>query len=186
MPLRRKKTFVVFREAGKLGPYDERPMLPDDVHLQICLSRNDRPQPFFLICEKDTLLAVFSGIGKVEFRGTNVAWFPLAPGDHVYVPAGAPTRLVPDTESVIMRYKAREPGLEGVAWYCEGCNAELYRHVFDTRVTYPQAGYLAGTAAFNAHEDRRRCGRCQTIHPNVDVSGYRWEELLADLRDSNP
>lgn len=35
MPLRRKKTFVVFKEAETVGPYDERPMLPDDVHLQI-------------------------------------------------------------------------------------------------------------------------------------------------------
>src|SRR5688572_23518867 len=116
MPLQRKKTFFVFREAPKLGPYDERPMLPDDVQTQIHLSRNDRPQPFYLICEKDTIVAVFSGTGKIDMRLTSVRWFPLEPSDHVYVPAGVATRLVPATESVIMRYKAREPGLEAVAW----------------------------------------------------------------------
>lgn len=183
MPLKRKKTFRVFREAKKLGPYDERPMLPADVQLQIFLSRNDRPQPFFLICEKDSLLMVFSGTGRVEFKHTSVHWFPLAPADHVYVPAGAATRLLPETESVIMRYKAREAGLEGVAWYCERCGGELHRHVFDTAQTVPQAGYLAGTQAFNADEALRRCGTCAAVHPSVDLEGYRWEQLAADLRE---
>lgn len=180
MPLRRKKTFIIPREAGQLGPYDERPMLPDDVHMQVYLSRNDRPQPFFLICEKDTVLAVFSGTGNVEFRGTSVNAYALEPGDHVYVPAGTPTRLVPTTESVILRYKAREPGLEGVAWYCDACHGELARRVFDTRVTHAQAGYLDGVRWFNADAQRRSC-RCGWQHPAVDLSPYRWEQLAADL-----
>jgi mannose-6-phosphate isomerase-like protein (cupin superfamily) len=183
MPLPRKKTFVVFKEAGKLGPYDERPMLPDDVGLQICLSRNDHPQPFHLICEQDTLIAVFSGTGKVEIKLTGINYFLLAPGDHVYVPAGTPTRLVPETECVIMRYKAREPGLEGVAWYCESCGDELFRHVFDTRETYPQEGYLAGIRAFNADEHRRHCEACDVVHPTIELGPYRWEQLAAQLRE---
>lgn len=182
MPLRRKKTFVVYREAKKLGAYDERPMLPDDIHIQVCLSRNDHPQPFFLICGKDTLLISFSGAGKVEFKGTGVHYFPLEPGDHVYVPAGTATRLVPETESVIMRYKAREPGLEAVAWYCEGCEAELYRYVFDTAETFAQEGYLAGSAAYNEDPARRRCSACEREHPAVDLAGYRWEALAEQLR----
>jgi mannose-6-phosphate isomerase-like protein (cupin superfamily) len=183
MPLPRKKTFVVFKEAEKLGPYDERPMLPDDVHLQICLSRNAHAQPFHLICEQDTLIAVFSGTGKVEFKQTGVTYFPLEAGDHVYVPAGAPTRLLPETESVIMRYKPREPGLEGVAWYCESCGEELFRHVFDTRETFPQEGYLAGSRAFNEDENRRRCAACDAVHPPVDLAPYRWEQIAAQLRE---
>lgn len=181
MTLRRKKTFVVYREANKLGAYDERPMLPDDIQIQLYLSRNDHPQPFFLVCEKDTMLVSFSGAGKVEFKDTGVLYFPLEPGDHVYVPAGAPTRLVPDEESIIMRYKPREAGLEGVAWYCEGCGAELHRHVFDTADTYPQEGYLAGTRAFNASEELRTCS-CGAVHPAVELGRYRWEQLAADLR----
>ena len=183
MPLRRKKTFIVFREAEKAGPYDERPMLPDKVQTQVCLSRNDHPQPFFLICAKDTLLAVFSGTGRVEFKHTGVLHFPLVPGDHVYIPAGAPTRVLPQTECVLLRYKAHEPGLEAVAWYCEGCDAELHRHVFDTATTYPQEGYLAGCRAFNADEALRSCEGCGWQHPQIDLAPYRWEQLAAQLRE---
>jgi hypothetical protein len=182
MPLPRKKTFVLAREASKLGPYDERPMLPDTSGTQVCLSRNDRQQPFFLICEKDTLIVTFAGTGKIEFKDTGVNYFPLEPGDHIYVPGGAPTRLTPDTECLIMRYKAREPGLEGVAWYCESCGTELYRHVFDTATTHPQEGYLAGCAAFNADDGRRSCATCSAIHPPVDVAAHRWAQLAGQLR----
>jgi hypothetical protein len=183
MPLQRKKTFVAFREAKKLGPYDEYPMLPEDVQLQVCLSRNDRPQPFFLICEKDTLLAVFAGTGRVEFELTNVKYFPFEPGDHVFVPAGAPTRIDPGGESLIMRYKARDAGLEAVAWYCESCHVELYRHVFDTAKVYPQEGYLAGCQAFNADATLRRCGACEREHPTIDLAPYNWTEMARQLRE---
>ena len=57
----RKKTFQTLREAAKLGAYAEKPMLPDDKQVQVHLSRNDRPQPFYLICGKDSLLALMSG-----------------------------------------------------------------------------------------------------------------------------
>lgn len=181
MPLPRKKTFFVFREAAKLGAYDERPMLPASVQTQVYLSRNDHPQPFYLVCEKDTVIAVFSGTGAVHLQATSVRSFPLEPGDHVYVPAGVPTRLVPTTESVILRYKAREAGLEGVAWYCEPCERELFRHVFDTAHTHPQAGYVEGCRSFNADEARRRCGRCERVHPPVELQRYRWEALAEQL-----
>lgn len=181
MPLPRKKTFAIFREAEDVGAYDERPMLPDSVQTQVYLSRNDRPQPFFLICEKDTMLAVFSGQGRVDMQLTSVRSFPLEPGDHVYVPAGAATRIVPESTSIILRYKAREAGLEAVAWYCPRCEAELYRHVFDTATTFEQEGYLAGCRSFNDETVRRTC-RCGEVHPPVDLDGYAWERLAADLR----
>lgn len=183
MPLPRKKTFVVFREAPKLGPYDERPMLPADVQLQVQLSRNDHRQPFFLVCEKDTLLAVFSGTGTVELKDSGVSWFPFEPGDHVFVPAGTPTRLVPRTESVIMRYKARDAGLEAVAWYCESCGDELYRHMYDTATLYPQEGFLAGCTAFNEHAELRRCEGCAWVHPTIELGPYRWGALAQQLRE---
>lgn len=180
MGLRRKKTFGVYREAAKVRAYDERPMLPDGIHLQVFLSRNDHRQPFFLICEKDTLLLVFGGTGRVEFRDTGVLWFPLQPGDHIYIPAGAPTRIDPSPgeELLVLRYKPAEAGLEGVAWYCEGCNAELHRHVFDTATTVPQAGYIEGVEAFNA--DARSC-ECGVEHPSVELDRYRWEQLASEL-----
>jgi hypothetical protein len=182
MPLPRKKTFVVFREAEKLGPYDERPMLPDDIQTQICLSRNDRPQPFYLICEKDTLIVGFAGTGTVEMQLSSVRSFPLEPADHVYVPAGVATRLRPTTESIIMRYKAREPGLEAVAWYCESCDRELFRHTFDTARTFSQEGYLEGCRNFNENAALRKCSSCGREHEPVVLDGYRWEELAQQLR----
>jgi hypothetical protein len=63
----RKKTFQVWREAAKVRAYSEMPMLPDDKQVQVHLSKNDRPQPFYLICGKDSLIALMSGAGKVEF-----------------------------------------------------------------------------------------------------------------------
>lgn len=184
MPLPRKKTFVAFREASNVGPYDERPMLPEDIHLQVCLSRNTHRQPFFLICEKDTLLAVFSGTGRVEFELSSVKHFAFEPGDHVFVPAGAPTRIDPTSESLVMRYKAREAGLEAIAWYCESCHAELYRHVFDTAKVFPQEGYISGCEAFNADPALHRCDACERVHPSIDLAPYRWAELAQQLRES--
>jgi 3-hydroxyanthranilate 3,4-dioxygenase len=182
MPLPRKKTFVVFREAEKLGPYDERPMLPESNQTQVYLSRNDRPQPFYLICEKDTVITVFSGTGTVELQLSSVRSFPLEPGDHIYVPAGTPTRLVPKTESIIMRYKASEPGLEAVAWYCESCDEELFRHTFDTARTFAQEGYIEGCRNFNEDPARRRCSKCGSEHPAVSLDGVRWDELAQQQR----
>ena len=83
----RKKTFQLWREAAKLGAYDEMPMLPEDKQVQVHLSKNDRPQPFYLICGKDTLLSLMSGAARVEFKGTAVDSFTLKPAGFVYVPA---------------------------------------------------------------------------------------------------
>ena len=161
----RKKTFQTFREAKKGGPYDERPMLPDEIDVQLHLSRNDRPQPFYLICEKDTLVAQLSGSGRVEFKGTDVRGFALEPGDYVYVPAGAPHRLVPEGECVHVRYKAHRPGLEGVAWYCAKCDGEIHREIWDTAATISQDAYAAACGRFNADTALRTCKACKTVYP---------------------
>ena len=178
----RKKTFQILREAPKLGPYDERPMLPDDIDVQLHLSRNDRPQPFHLICEKDTLLAQISGRGRVEFRSTSVTSFALGPGDYVYVPAGTPHRLMPDSPSVTLRYKPALPGLEAVAWFCPGCGGELARETWDTVATVSQSAYLAACERFNADAVLRRCAGCGAAHEPVDLSPYRWAALADEIR----
>ena len=82
----RKQRFAAFDEAKNRGPYDEYPMLPAGIDPQICLSRNDRPQPFFLICEHDTVLVNMSGTGKGEFPDGPGRYHPGEPGDFVYVP----------------------------------------------------------------------------------------------------
>src|SRR6185312_11278829 len=92
---------------------------------QLHLSRNRVKQPFFLICEQDTMLAQMSGEARVEFRAGPVRYFDMTVGDFVYVPAGTPHRIVPKTESVHLRYKAEKPGLEAVAWYSEATGRHL-------------------------------------------------------------
>ena len=178
----RKKTFHIFREAKKRGAYDDMPMLPDDNQVQLHLSRNDRPQPFFLVCEKDTLLLLMSGGGAVEFKETSVARFPLKPGDCVYVPAGAPHRIVPEGESVMLRFKAREPGLEAMAWYCAPCGAELHRDLWDTAEHASQDRFAAAAGRFSADERLRRCAACGAVHPPLDLAAFRWTEAAVEAR----
>ena len=177
----RKKTFQALREAAKVGPYDERPMLPEDKQVQVHLSRNNRPQPFFLICGKDTLLSLISGTATVEFRGTGVEHFALTPGSFVYVPAGTPHHIVPSESSVMMRYKHMHPGLEAVAWYCDTCAAEIHRVVWDTAETVSQLKYAEETSRFAADAALRTCRYCGSVHPAPDLDGFRWSEVADEI-----
>lgn len=179
----RKQRFAAFDEAKKRGPYDEYPMLPAGIDPQICLSRNDRPQPFYLICEHDTVLVNMSGEGRVEFPDGPVRYQTVEPGDFVYVPSGTPHRIVPDGECVQMRYKAEVPGLEAVAWYCEGCGSEISRDVWDTSVEIPQEGYLRACREFNEDAARRTCPSCNREHPTVDLAPYGWEAVAVEVRE---
>ncbi len=178
----RKKTFQTFREAKKLGPYAELPLLPEDIQVQLFLSRNDRPQPFYTVCEKDSLLLLMSGTGAVRFQGTSVDRFGLRPGDCVYVPAGAPHRFETEVETVVLRFKSDEPGLEAASWYCESCDAELYRETWDAAGAVAQERYQAASTAFNADATLRTCAKCGTVHPATDLAPYRWDEVAAQVR----
>jgi hypothetical protein len=177
----RKKTFQLWREAAKLGAYAEMPMLPDDKQVQVHLSKNDRPQPFHLICGKDTLIALISGAAKVEFKGTGIDHFALKPGSFVYVPAGCPHRIVPAQVGIMMRYKQMHAGLEGVAWYCDSCDAEIYREVWDTGATLSQAKYQEVSSHFAADESERKCRHCGSTHPAPDLEGFRWSEVAREI-----
>ncbi len=178
-----RRGFKTFVEADKAGPYDEYPMFPPGTDPQICLSRNARPQPFHLVCEQDTLLVQMSGEGRVYFETGPVRYHTLEPGDFVYLPGGTPHRIVPESESVQYRFKAEHAGLEGVAWYCERCGAEIRRDEFDTAQELPQEAYLRLCEQFNASEELRRCPQCAALHPRVDIAGNRWAQIAAELRE---
>jgi hypothetical protein len=182
----RKKTFQVWREAAKLGAYAEMPMLPEDKQVQVHLSRNDRPQPFYLICGKDSLLSLMSGAAVVEFKDTAVDHFDLKLGSFVYVPAGAAHRVVPVETSIMLRYKQMDAGLEGVAWYCEGCNAEIYREVWDTATDLSQTKYQEVSSRFAADPSLRKCRDCGSIHPAPDLAGLPWSEVAHELAANAP
>jgi 3-hydroxyanthranilate 3,4-dioxygenase len=177
----RKKTFQLWREAAKVGAYDEMPMLPDDKQVQVHLSRNDRPQPFYLICGKDTLISLMSGAATVEFKGTGIDHFALKPGSFVYVPAGTPHRIVPTETSITLRYKQMHAGLEGVAWYCDNCDAEIHRQVWDTAATLSQLKYDEISSHFAADASLRTCRNCGSTHPAPDLEGFRWSEVAHEI-----
>ena len=96
MPLERKKTLNVFKEAKEAwGSYDDYPVGPRGTDPMPHLSRNRVAQPFFVVCEKDQVLIQMAGEGVLEMRETDVTQMRLSPGDTVYVPAGVPSRVVP-------------------------------------------------------------------------------------------
>lgn len=178
----RKRMLHTFKECGQRGPYDEYPVLPEEVDPQLHLSRNDRVQPFFLICAKDTVIVQMSGTGKIEFRDSPTLWWPTVPGDFVYVPAGTPHRIVPDEVCVHYRYKARVSGLEGVAWYCPRCNQRIASHMWDTASIVSQLGFLQAVRTFNGASDARLCSSCGCEHPEIDLAPYRWEQIAKELQ----
>ena len=179
----REVMFFAYDEAAKCGPYDEKPMFGDDIDLQIHVSRNDRPQPFYLICQHDTVLVVMSGHGRIDYKKAPVLTQRYEAGDFIYVPAGTPHRIVPREESVHLRYKLPESEREGVAWYCESCGNELRREVWALASELAQEGYQRACAAFNADATARTC-RCGAVHPPVDVAGTRWLEVARELREA--
>src|SRR5215469_12801973 len=129
--MQRKNRFDSFKEALSRGAYDEFPMLELGIDPQLHLSRNAVAQPFFLICEQDTMIAQLSGTARIEFRNSSVGYFDTEIGDFIYVPGGTPHRILPKSESVHLRYKPEQPGLEAVAWYSEKTGGEISRVTWD-------------------------------------------------------
>lgn len=184
MTQKRKRMFYTFKEATQAGAYDEVPMLPPGIDPQLHLSLNDRKQPFWLIHEKDAVIIQMSGASRVEMREAPVLWEDLRAGDFLYMPSGTPHRIDPKEASVMYRFKAEQAGLEAVAWYCEGCRAPLYRHVWDTARQIPQAGYQQACVEFNANAEYRTCGSCGTLHPAIALEAFRWATLAKELMES--
>jgi 3-hydroxyanthranilate 3,4-dioxygenase len=176
------KPVMTFAAAPAAGNYGEMPVLGSEIDPQLHLSRNDRPQPFFLVCQKDTVVVQMSGRGRLEFPTGPARYFTLEVGDFAYVPGGLPHRYLPDSASVQYRYKAREAGLEAVAWYCQSCGGEVARRAFDTAKVLPQDGYAEACAWFNGEPARRTCPGCGAAHAPADTTGTRWREIAAEVR----
>lgn len=177
----RRRMLDTFDTAKDLGPYDEYPVLSEQVDPQLHLSVNDRPQPFHLTCEKDCMLVQMSGKARLELRDSSVLFFDLVPGDYAYVPAGTPHRIIPSEPSIQYRYKAEHAGLEAVTFYCEACGTSLLKDTWDTAEELPQAAYLRVSSAFSADAALRRCTHCAHENPPVDLTGYRWREIVEEL-----
>jgi hypothetical protein len=180
--IERKRFLNIFPLAEDTRSYDERPLILEHIDPQLYLSRNDVPQPFFLVCEKDTVLAAMSGDADVEFHDCSVLRHRLATGDFVYVPAGTPHRIVPRESSLHVRYKAREAGLEGVAWYCDSCGTERHRIEWDTADEMPQEAYARSARYYAEAIAGSACGKCGERAPSLDLGDIRWDAVAAELR----
>lgn len=177
----RKRRFMTYKESKKRGFFDEYPMLTDDVDPQLHMSCGLGAQPFWLVCEKDSMVALMSGRATIEFKDSPVLYEDMGLGDFVYIPAGTPTRMTNHEETIHYRYKALDAGLEAVAWYCDSCGAALYRETWDTADEVPQKAYLRITEAFNDSEDMRTCKSCGQIHDEVDISDNNWHKISEEL-----
>lgn len=181
MPLTRKKTLNVFKEArGASGSYDDFPVGPRGTDPMPHLSRNRVPQPFHLVSEQDQVIIQMAGEGRIEFREIEPSVMRLVPGDTVYIPAGVPSRLFPDGENVQIRLKAEPPGREAVAWYCAACG-ELV-HGEELAEGIHQDRYLDAVLAFNDDAARRTCPGCGAVHPPADLGDIAWREVAAAIR----
>jgi len=181
--MRRKNRFETYKEAAERSSYDEFPMLELGIDPQLHLSRNSVAQPFFLICEQDCIVAQMSGEARIEFRRSPANYFNLTLGDFVYIPGGTPHRLVPQTESIHLRYKAARPGLEAVAWYGDGAD-EMGRITWHCDEELPQEAYLRACRAFNDDAALRRSKSGGTILPPIDLSPFRWEEVAREVKEA--
>ncbi len=172
MALERKKTLNVFREAqAAWGSYDEFPVGPPGTDPMPHLSRNRVAQPFFCVSAADQVLIHMAGQGAIEFAEIEPASLRLQPGDTVYIPAGVPSRVVPDGEVLQIRLKAEPPAREAVAWYC-GCGALVHGRELDEPVV--QRGWWRAVSEFNGDAALRTCAACGAVHAPVELGDIAW------------
>jgi len=180
--MRRSKEFDILTAAREcLGSYDEWPCLPAGIDPMPYLSRNRVPQPFYLISAHDRILVHLGGTGRVEFREASIHYFDLVCGDFVYLPAGTPSRIVPETPCLQLIYRAEPRGQETALWYCSGCGTELHRVVLDEAEGLLQRAYWTACQTFSDNLAVHTCARCATIHPPLDLTDIRWLEVAAAL-----
>lgn len=183
--VRRKNRFNLIREGRKLGSFDEFPILRPEVDPQVHASRNEVDQPFYLVCEKDTVLAQLRGSSRVIFHDDSVNYFAMAQGDFVYVPAGAAHRILTRSSGEMIRYKAADSGTEAVVWFCDKCGSELDHYAWDNKMTIAQAAYQAACERYNADEARRICSDCGHTHPPIDLTPFQWNRVAQTLVDAD-
>lgn len=176
----RRRMLQAFEAAKSMGNYEDVPVMPVDVDPQITLSRNTVAQPFYLAFEEDTVIALMSGSANVRLRDTNVTYWPLIPGDHVYVPAGTPHRLEPHEESVLIRYIGNDPAYRAAVFACEKCGAELDRLEWEQDLEVEAtAVYSEVVRRFNDDEAVRTCATCGTVADQISIERLGWPETAA-------
>ncbi len=180
MALERKKTLNVFKEARSAwGSFDEFPVGPKGTDPMPYLSRNRIAQPFFQVSDEDQVIVQMAGTGRIEFKEIDTLEMHLIVGDTVYIPAGTPSRLIPEGENLQLRLKAEPPGRDAVAWYCDTCDELI--HFVEFPAGLPHEHYLSAVNQWNSDEKLRTC-KCGAIAPRAELGDIKWSEVAAALR----
>lgn len=174
-----------FSEIEDLGEQDELPILPEDTDPQVYASKITVPQPFYLVCGKDSLLVILSGKAEIKFKHPDLNRFKAVAGDFVYVPARTPHRIVPLENVMLNRYKARESGKESVIWYCDTCGEALHSHSWDNSIKNAHSQYSLALNTFNASNDLRTCHSCGSKNEPQLLDGNRWDSIADQLQGVN-
>jgi hypothetical protein len=186
MTLTRNRFADLLTIAEQIGSYAFWPVLPPGQDPQLLVSRNSETQPFHLVHEHDAVLAHLGGHATVEFPEGPVRWHDLRPGDHVYLPAGLPYRVVADSTCVQVLIKADLPALEAVVWYCDNCGHVVDREDFEIGSEPLQRSYHRVCEEFNGSEKRRTCSNCGTLHPTIDLESFDWLSLADQIDNPAP
>lgn len=171
----RRRMLQAFQAAKGLGNYADMPVMPIDVDPQITLSRNSEKQPFFIVFEEDTVIALMSGSATVRLRESNVNSWSMIAGDHVYVPAGTPHLLEPNEESVLLRYIGNEPAYRAAVFACEKCGEELHRLEWQQNLEVEAVAIYSEVARrFNEDSTIRTCRTCGTTAAEISMERLGW------------
>jgi len=171
----RRRMLQAFEAAKGIGNYADVPVMPIDVDPQITLARNTERQPFYLAFEEDTVLALMSGRAVVRLRDTNVNYWPMIPGDHVYLPAGTPHRFEPAEESVAIRFIGNDPAYRAAVFACETCDGELDRLEWKQDLEVDAVAIYAEAARrFNEDIEHRTCATCGTRAEPISLERLGW------------
>jgi hypothetical protein len=183
---RRRATTIFAAAEGCLGSHDDLPIMLAGTDPMSCVSRNRVPQPFFLVSEHDQVLLLFAGSTRVELRDSEMGHALLKPGESLYIPAGQPSRIVPLSESIQLKWRAEPGGWEAAVWYCPRCDAAVYVKEFNTAQQLPQECYWEACNEFNSDAAIRTCGKCSTVLDPADLGDIRWPDVAREIRNATP
>ena len=93
-----------------------------------------------------------------------------------------PSRIVPETESVHLRFKADPPGWEAAVWLCPRCGHEMFRRELDASAAPAQEGYWQACQEFNRDASLRNCRGCGASHSPADLTDIKWPEVAELIR----
>ena len=133
---------------------------------------------------RDQTLINLSGEGAICFAGERRERMQLVAGDCVYLPAGVPSRILTQTPSLQVRFKADTPGREAVAWYCAGCDGVVYWQAIEAHVEIPQEAYWEAVRVFNADATTRTCASCGAVHAEAELGNIAWPEVVKAIRSA--